>query len=202
MNCTRFEGDLRRILDAERAAPDRDAVLQNLARHARDCPDCHGALDLVDLLALPEGERDVVDDPGPLYWSVFNERVGRRIRAADRAAGARRIAWAAAAAVLVLVGVAAWRSWSGARATPGAEVPAALARAIEDHPLEATLDVLDGLGSMEPDWADAVGSPGAAASLEPDAFGLPDLAELDPSMRRELLAWLEERTARLAEERS
>lgn len=204
MNCADFENALTRVLGDDIAAEEREARVAELRAHAEACPDCAGAMDLLELLALPPAERDVVPAPLDSYWERFE--AGLR----DRLAGeppARRgwTAWGGAAAALLLAAAALWLVFPfGDPAIPGTgvaglgpgtdEIPEPLGmllRAAEQDEALAGLDFLGGLGGVPEavlDTAESGGGGGGAAGLDGRLY--PDPAAMDAEDRRALLDWL------------
>jgi len=173
MNCATFEHDVAELMGDGVAEAAREAHLERLQAHAIGCDACSGTRDLLDLLSRPAGRRDLVDDPGPDYWSEFNGRLADRI-AADESApanpGPRWIAVAAAVVVVVLGG-----SWLLLRSPVAVDAPGA-APVFEAALEQATPEALDDLA----DWG------GARVASGP----YPDVSDLDEQAQRELLAWL------------
>ncbi len=98
--CEDFQDDLAGLLAGEIDA----AARRSLGEHLRACPACRDdAAGLKEVVALV-GE-DAVPEPGPAYWSTFGDRLRARIAAARARTGARTIL-AAAAALVVLAGLA------------------------------------------------------------------------------------------------
>lgn len=199
--CARFERELVRLLGQEMVGEEREACLARAQSHARNCAECRGAIDLIELAELPASERKAGDDPGEAYWREFNGRVARRIRDEDSAgasAGSRR-SWprrqaVAALVVLALAGLA-WLLWPGETVDPGTEatassvepLPEALAAYVAESPDEVLrqVELFPGAGeSWDPDWQDP------SAGLD-----FPQVEDLSPEARRELLEWLRSESA-------
>jgi hypothetical protein len=208
MDCASFEILLQQVISGEIEARERGKVLSDLERHAEACPDCEGVGDLLEWLALPGGEVDIVDGPGEAYWAGFNDRLRERIASdappvASKRTGWRR--WAGAAAVLATAALALWIAFGpiddgSATQRAGAEsssklprttreLPASLVEIIENDPA-ALQDVGFGAGG---------GWPGA---YDDGGWVFPDTEDLDPAAREELLEWLRERTPERAGVRS
>ena len=106
MNCASFEQGLARLMGGDAIGVDRERLLADLRDHAGVCEACAGSVDLIDLLALPDGQRDLVEDPGEGYWSSFETRLRPRLGKAPSSSDARW--WVVAAAVVLLALVAGW----------------------------------------------------------------------------------------------
>lgn len=194
MDCPGFESVLGRALLGELPEAERRAALDELLRHAHGCPSCDGTTELLDWLALPDDDRDIVSAPGPGYWDEFNRRVRERLD--EPATAARRRAWlpATVAAGLVVAVAGAWLALApvrapGSRPEPlGSELPSpsdpreTLARRIAEDP-----GALSSLG--------LAGDDGWAGSPEHGGWMYPDTTDLDPTARRELLEWLRQDAA-------
>jgi hypothetical protein len=102
MTCDRA----RDLMVAAAAGEIESAERVELDVHLRSCPVCAGEQDRLAAL-FDRLHRAGVEDPGPVYWASYNQRIRRRIedsRAASWRAG-RRLLPAAAAAILVLAAV-------------------------------------------------------------------------------------------------
>lgn len=181
MNCSEFEGRLAELL----AGPGDPEEAQRLLEHARRCPGCAGAAALVEVGALPGGDRDPVLDPGEAYWAGFDARLAARRRRAGRG----RAAWIAAAAGILLVLAVAWALRPGA---PGAAVeiaegppprpPAAVEPSAGGRP-EEVVDEEARLLAAGVDSDDDLAGAG-------DGF-LPSLEGADPHALERLERWLD-----------
>jgi len=202
MNCAGYEQGLARLMGDEATGADRPRLLEQLRRHAAICDSCRGSADLVDLLALPAGERDIVDDPGDEYWSSFEARLRPRLEAVPERSHGRW--WAVAAAVLLLGLLAGWMlRGPGETEMPAVMADAGTGRTSEEvaHPefppslvqsldrasaeeVESQLAAFEELGpGWGADW------PGAG---EADWGGVlyPEVERLDVETREKLLEWL------------
>lgn len=203
MNCAGFEDDLARLLAGEEAGEERAARLAALRAHARGCPDCGCASDLLELLGLPPAERDLAQPPSDRYWESFDAALRRRLGHGGPRTRRDWTAWTGFAAALLLAAVGLWLVLSPADAwMPGeglaAEGPGAnqipdglelLLRAAEPDEALAGLDFLGGLTGLA-EAPPVAGGPGS------DCFFYPDPEEMDAEARRALLDWLREREDR------
>jgi hypothetical protein len=202
MSCADYEHGLTRLLAGEGDESRRSTELDDLRRHAAGCPQCRGSIDLLDLLALPPEQRELVDEPPESYWSELQAGVRRRLRDSAPKAGSRRSVWTlvVAAAVLAVVG-AVWVVRGLPADQHGAVDDGSLARnGVSAGELPPALDEL--LQRAGPDEALAgldflAGFPGVAESAEQDGevdpgWVVPEIENLDAEARGELLQWLEE----------
>ena len=99
MDCAGFERQLVELLDGSAAsnAQERDLRLRALRAHAADCDACVGCEDLLQLLELPRGQRELDSDPGQAYWDAFDRRVRERVRLESTRAKPTGRWWIAAA---------------------------------------------------------------------------------------------------------
>lgn len=199
MDCASFENVVQRVISGEIDGPAREEALADLARHAKDCPTCEGVTDLVEWLALPGSEMDIVEDPGEAYWAGFNDRLRQRIAHQPPAATARRARWrrwVGAAAVLAMTALVLWLAF-------GPDDGPAMRRASGESPRElprTTLELPESLVEIIENEPAALREFGFGADGEwPSAYDgegwvFPDTEDLDPAARDELLEWLRERT--------
>ena len=209
MNCAGYEQGLARLMGDEATGADRPRLLAQLRQHAAVCDSCRGSADLVDLLALPAGERDIVDDPGDEYWSSFEARLRPRLEAAPERSGGRW--WAVAAAVLLLGLLAGWML----RGPGETEMPAVVADAgtgrtsVEVAPPEFPPSLLQSLDRAS---AEEVESQLAAFEEFGRGWGegwseagegewggvlYPEVERLDVETRERLLEWLRDQNRSL-----
>jgi hypothetical protein len=208
MDCANFIDDLERVMSGALDERGRQRALDDLTRHAASCHDCAGAGELLAWLALPVAERDIAEDPGRAYWDGFNDRLRRRIVAAGPVAERGRGRWGrwiGAAAAILAVSLLAWIALR-----PGDDAGATRASANEtgnERP-EPSLVLPTSLVEMIADdptaWRDyGLGAEGSWAGSGDDAgWVFPDVEDLDPEARDELLEWLRERTPEEAGVRS
>jgi hypothetical protein len=203
MNCAGFEDDLARLLAGEEAGEERRARLVALRAHAQACPDCGDASDLLELLALPRGERDLAEPPSDRYWDSFEAALTRRLARGGPSPRRDWGAWSGVAAALLLAAVGLWfvlspgHTWMpgeelAAEEWNGNEIPDSLElllRAAEPDDALAGLDFLGGLAGL----AEA---PSEAAGPDSGGFFYPDPGVMDAEARRALLDWLRERESR------
>lgn len=220
MDCAGFERELVELMEGGSAskAQERDLRLRALRVHAADCDACASGEELLQLLELPSGQRDLADDPGQAYWDSFERRLRERIRReSTRTQPTRRwwIAAAAAAAAVSLFLVGSWTLRRGAAesntttiagsettAAPGAatpeagELPEELARMVEAAPYDVLVQLED-LAGWGSSWDAAAGDlPDDAGSLGAAGGGLfPDVSGLDGNARQAFLLWLREQTS-------
>jgi hypothetical protein len=206
MNCADFEHGVTRLLGNEVDDERRSAELDTLRRHAADCTQCRATDDLLDLLALPPGERDLVDEPPESYWSELQTNVRRRMGERVAEPGWRRSAWTAVAAAAVLAVVAGlWfvlglpADQDGARddgpaarnGLAAGELPPALDELLQRAGPDEALAGLDFLAGF-PGMAESAAADGAVDA----GWVVPEIENLDAEARGALLLWLEEGASR------
>lgn len=193
MNCAGFEHRLAELLGAESSEADRAALVADLGAHARSCPRCGSSADLLDLLVLPAGERDLAEEPPEEYWSELQAAVVRRVGVADRKGRrGRGLVWVAAAVILMAV-AGLWLVRGPL--TGGDDDPDGAGRSVEADLLPSDLDLL--LQEAEPETALAgldflAGLPGVPGPGGDDGI-VPLIEEIDAEDRDALLDWLNER---------
>ena len=199
MDCASFEDLLQRSVSGEIEESAREGALGDLVRHARACPECVGAGDLLDWLALPGADRDLADDPGEAYWASFNGRLQDRI-AHEAGAPVKRdrhwIRWVGAAAA---VGAASLVLWGVLAPTDDGSASRRAEAGIRDGLPEATLEFpaslveiieADPAALRDYGFGGAGGWPGP---IDDEGWVFPDTEDLDPAAQDELLEWLRER---------
>lgn len=209
MNCAEFDGALCALLEGEGQPGEREAGLTGLRAHARDCADCRGLSDLLELLALRSADRDLVEAPSDAYWNKLEQALGRRLRA-GAGAGRRWMAWTGVAAALLLAAIGSWLLLRPGQdgvskvavAAPGGgreEIPGALEallRSAEPEQALAGLDFLGGLAGVPAAPARADDRAGESADEDLGGLFLLDPETLDAEARSALLEWLREGTIR------
>jgi len=183
MNCAGFEQGLARLMVGEATGGEREQLLSRLREHSAACVGCRGSGDLVDLLASPAGERDIVVDPGEAYWSSFEARLNPRLE--DASARSRGRWWVVAASVLLLGLLAGWMlRGPGEPVTPSvvAEFPPSLVRSLDQASSAEVEDQLSALEELEAVWGGGL---------------FPEVERLDAETRERLLDWLRDQNRRL-----
>jgi len=194
MNCAEFEQGLARVIAEEPAKAGRRELLAALCAHTAGCAACALSRDLITVLDLPQGQRDIVDDPGPDYWSGFSERLAPRLtgRPESRRIFARALWIAAAVIAVALVAGSILRgpgdagpieADGGSRrvavAAEASELPASLVSSVSNASVE---DVEDQLTVLEGWSSDSL---------------YPDVERLDAETQEQLLDWLRDENSRL-----
>lgn len=208
MDCAAFVNQLERVMSGALDERARQRVLPELTRHAERCHDCGGVDELLAWLALPQAERDIVEEPGKAYWDGFNDRLSRRIAEAEVGpdpTGGRWGRWVgfAAAALIVALGV-----WIALRpdVDPGATRAAAgeTGNELEEPSLILPTSLVEMIQNDPSALRDyGFGAEGGWGGSGDDAgWVFPDVEDLDPEARQELLEWLRERTPERAGVRS
>ena len=207
MNCAEFERGLSRLLAGDEEEGDRERRLAGLRGHAEACAGCGGLADLLELLSLPPGERDLAEGPPAAYWEGFEAGLRDKLARGGSPRGRGWAAWAGLAAALLLAGVGLWLVFSSAEPGPAGqglaardpgpvEIPEsleALLRSAEPGEALAGLDFLGGFAAL-PESADpAPAGNGPAGSGAPF---YPDPEAMDAESRRALLEWLREQEDR------
>jgi hypothetical protein len=199
MDCARFEAALAALLEGRSGDAGRQAALDDLRRHAEACKHCRGTVELLDLLALPPGERDLVEQPPESYWEELQSGVRRRLQGVVPTGRPSRLhRFAAAAAVLLAVTVGMWvvrdvivgisppvpDPLAGG---PGdeLELPPGLERLLQRAASDEVLAGMDFLAGL-PGAVDPALDGGAGEGI------FPDVETMDPEARGELLQWLKE----------
>jgi len=184
--CTEFDRDLIRLAAGEIAPAGRVAAVTALRNHALCCSECGGTRDLLELLALPGGEREIAPAPDESYWTDFDRRLRGRLERED--AGTRPRAWRRPTVAAALVGfllVAAWLVARQSRQASEPDAAAGMPQALVAGLLEADPE------SLAAELGDLAGWGGVGPEDEPEAAEwLPDLGTLEPETRRALLLWL------------
>jgi hypothetical protein len=212
MDCASFEHRLAELMGGGHEDTERQRRVDELRAHAQECVACAGSGDLLELLALPAGERDIVASPDEAYWAAFNDRVRARI-AERRRLRSPAVLWSAtAAAAMILVAVGTWlvlgpgeriRAVDRAQGpTPAsseaaeASLPEFLVSSLTDatpSEVQAELESLEAWGETwrVPEGGEAPG--GGSARWGEGLF--PEVEDLDADSRRELLDWLRSQTS-------
>ncbi len=219
MDCAGFESELVELMDGGYAsnAQERDLRLRALRAHAADCDACASGEDLLQLLELPRGQRDLANDPGQAYWDSFDRRVRERIRRESTRTQPTRLWWIAAAAaapavLLFLVGTCTFRRGAaesntttiagsettagpGPATAPSAELPEELARMVEAAPYDVLVQLED-LAGWGSSWDAAAGDlPDDSESWGAGGGLFPDVSGLDGDASQAFLLWLREQTS-------
>jgi hypothetical protein len=201
MNCAEFEQGLARLMGEEAEGGVRARLLIELRGHAGACTDCRGSGDLLEILALPAGERELADDPGEPYWSSFEWRLKPRLKAAPARSGGAW--WLVAAAVVVLSLVGAWillqpgeapttpivaDAGTGPTATEAVpeEFPPSLVRSLDQASAAEVEEQLAALEDLGAGWGGGLAEPGWGEAL------FPETERLDTETKERLLEWLRE----------
>ena len=201
MTCERFQNMLARVMEGSLAEPARRETLVELARHAADCDACGSCADLLSLLALPPGQRDLVDPPPAGYWEEFDRRLRLRLEAPRAKRAIHPARWAAAAVLILavgaalIVGVGRWSDPAASRAllddqvAEGEALSPALERALADVVAADVTEELEFLDGLSGGWE--ARTAGQESGLpEPEGWLFPTVDDLEPDERRELLEWL------------
>ena len=197
MDCATFENRLTELLEGRQEGEERRRRLDELRRHAARCVTCGGSEELLQLLALPPGERDLATDPGPEYWTDFDRRLRERIEATPRAVSTRS-RWAGLVAATIVLALAAAWLLSGTGGDGPTESPA-IVDLVEEDPIDAgKTELLQPLlGSL--DRATAAEVTAQLDALDDPVWEgggpFPDLTDLDADARQELLGWLREQSS-------
>lgn len=174
LDCAGFEAALAEALAAPGACDGETAA--RLGAHASACPLCRASADLVELAAHPASSRDPIPDPPPAYWARFEVELAARIEGERRRDARRRTGLAAAAVVLVAVGVGAFLRERPFRSETPRALPPVDAPAAE---LEDGIDPFPAAGALD------------GFSEDDDASLFSGADDLTPDDEERLLEWLE-----------
>ena len=191
LDCAALDAELVEALAApEGADPSR---MERWRAHAKDCPRCAASVALLDLAGRPASQRDPIADPGPAYWSRFEERLAARLATMPAARGTRVVRMAGAVAAVIAMAallVLALRPKPPGSAVAVKDVPPATATAA---------DAADDDPQAADDWEAAFAEEGPiGAFADDDGTGLyPAVDDLSPADERMFLEWLSQEEARV-----